>query len=331
MVFSSPVFIFLFLPISLILYMATGQKNGVLLALSLLFYAWGEPVLVLVMLGTIGFNYAFGIYLEAARQKSPVSAKVAVALGITTNLCILGFYKYLNFLISLINPVLAALQVPALKAQHNSLPLGISFFTFQAISYLIDIHRGVCAPQRDIVKFALFKTLYPQLIAEPIVRYVELADQLAQRAMRLPLFADGVRLFIVGLAKKVLIADVVAISVDRIFELPRHDVSAALAWSGAFLFTIQIYFDFSGYTDMARGISKMLGFRIPLNFNSLYAALSIQEFWRRWHMTLSRWFRDYLYVPLGGIRKGAGRTAFNLLTVFFLCGLWHGANLTFIV
>jgi len=331
MLFSSPVFIFVFLPVSLLLYWVLGQKNVVLLLLSLLFYAWGEPVLVLVMLGTILINYVFGIGLDRARARGPLPARAVLTVGLAINICILGFYKYLDFLIAALNPFIEALGWTALAPQHLPLPLGVSFFTFQAMSYLIDIYRNAYGAQRDIVKFALFKTLYPQLIAGPIVRYSELAHQLKQRSMKVVLFADGVRMFITGLAKKVLIADVVAVSVDRIFALPHDELSASLAWAGAGLFMIQIYFDFSGYTDMARGLCKMLGFRIPPNFNFPYAALSIQDFWRRWHMTLSRWFRDYLYIPLGGNRKGNARTAFNRVMVFCLCGLWHGANLTFIV
>ena len=330
MLFSEPIYIFLFLPLALFLYIVTGQRNVVLLAISLVFYTWGEPLLVFVMLGTVLINYGFGVGLGAFQDKRSASARFVLSAGICANLGILGFFKYLDFTISIVNPAIFALGFTPFKYQHIPLPLGISFFTFQAISYLIDICRMECKPQRNIIDFALFKTLFPQLIAGPIVRYTELSKQLTKRSLKLSLFAQGIRQFIVGLAKKVLVADIIAVSVDRIFGLPGEQLSASLAWTGAALFMIQIYFDFSGYTDMAIGVGKMLGFELPNNFNYPYSALSIQDFWHRWHMTLSRWFRDYLYIPLGGNRKSAARTSINLLIVFLMCGLWHGASLTYV-
>lgn len=330
MLFSDPIYIFLFLPLALFLYVVTGQRNVVLLAISLVFYTWGEPLLVFVMLGTIFINYVIGLALGAFRDRRSTSARLVLTAGICANLGILAFFKYLDFAISLVNPIVVSLGFTPFEYQHIPLPLGISFFTFQAISYLIDIFRMECKPQRNIIDFALFKTLFPQLIAGPIVRYTELSKQLEKRSLNLSLFAQGTRQFIIGLAKKVLVADTVAVSADAIFGLPGDQLSASLAWTGAALFMIQIYCDFSGYTDMAIGVSKMLGFELPDNFNFPYSALSIQDFWRRWHMTLSRWFRDYLYIPLGGNRKSAARISTNLLMVFLLCGLWHGASLTFI-
>lgn len=287
--------------------------------------------MVYVMLVTILINYIFGIVLGKSQDFGLSYSKLVLTIGICTNILILVFYKYLDFTLVFFNPILVWMGFESMNHQHIPLPLGISFFTFQAISYLIDIFRLDCKPQRNIINFALFKTLFPQLIAGPIVRYSELTDQISKRTLKFHLFAEGTQQFIFGLAKKVLIADTLAISVDAIFGLSGGQLSATLAWTGAALFMMQIYFDFSGYTDMAIGVSKMFGFELPPNFNYPYSALSIQDFWHRWHMTLSRWFRDYLYIPLGGNRKSSVRTSINLFIVFALCGLWHGASLTFVV
>ena len=330
MLFSSAVFLFFFLPICLSAYYLSRGSNLVLLALSLLFYAWGEPILVTVMIGTIIVNFFMGRLIDENRHL-PARRKFILGVGIALNLILLGSFKYANFFIAIANAVLARLGMAPVSNLDIPLPLGISFFTFQSMSYLIDIYRHDSHAEKRIVNFALFKTLFPQLIAGPIVRYTELARQLTTRKVDLPLFAEGVERFVIGLAQKVLVADVLAVTADAIFALPSPALSFVVSWTGVVAFALQIYFDFSGYSNMAIGLSLMLGFRLPENFNYPYAALSIQDFWRRWHMTLSRWFRDCLYIPLGGNQKGPVRTGINLVVVFFLCGLWHGANTTFIV
>lgn len=331
MLFSSPVFIFLFLPICLLAYYTTARNNFVLLVFSLLFYAWGEPVLVFVMLWSIVANYLLGLCIDRCRTGDRFNPAFFLTLGICANLLLLVFYKYYNFVASFINQLSSLLNLPRIQEANIPLLLGVSFFTFQAMSYLIDVYRRDYPAQTNIVKFALFKTLFPQLIAGPIVRYAEFGYQISGRQHGWLPFAEGVERFTCGLAKKVLIADICAVSVDKMFAIPMAEMSGSVAWAGTCLFSLQIYFDFSGYTDMALGLGKMFGFRLPENFNYPYAAISIQDFWRRWHMTLSRWFRDYLYIPLGGSQKGSLRTAINLFLVFFLCGLWHGPNMTFVV
>jgi alginate O-acetyltransferase complex protein AlgI len=330
MLFSSAVFLFFFLPLCLSAYYLSRGSNLVLLAFSLLFYAWGEPILVSVMIGTIVVNFFMGELVERNRG-IPHRRKTVLAIGIALNLALLGFFKYANFIISLVNDGFAMIGMPSIAGVTIPLPLGVSFFTFQSMSYLIDIYRGECGAEKKIQNFALFKTLFPQLIAGPIVRYPELAAQIANRRSDLQLFADGIERFVIGLAQKAIIADVLAVSVDKIFDIPAGEISFVTSWVGLILFALQIYFDFSGYSNMAIGLSMMLGFRLPENFNFPYSALSVQDFWRRWHMTLSRWFRDYLYIPLGGNQNGMVRTGINLFVVFLLCGLWHGANITFIV
>ncbi|NRF70018.1 MBOAT family protein [Aquincola sp. S2] len=331
MLFSTPVFLFLFLPLCLAAYYAAGRSNAVLLGFSLLFYAWGEPVLVLVMVATIVVNYLLGLAIERSRRRGEGPAKALLVAGLGANLLLLGYYKYFNFFAELINGAAAPLALPRIGEAQIPLLLGVSFFSFQAMSYLIDVYRRDYPAQTNVFRFALFKTLFPQLIAGPIVRYSEFGPQFSGRRHDWASFAAGVERFTIGLAKKVLIADVCAVSVDRMFGLPAAEMSGSIAWSATLLFALQIYFDFSGYTDMALGLGRMFGFHLPENFDHPYAARSVQDFWRRWHMTLSRWFRDYLYIPLGGSRHGPLRTAFNLFVVFLLCGLWHGANMTFVV
>jgi alginate O-acetyltransferase complex protein AlgI len=330
MLFSSPVFLFLFLPLCIFAYYGTAKSNYVLLFFSLVFYTWGEPILVLAMLGTILFNFIFGLAIENCRSRAPAASKWLLWLGVSGNIALLIYYKYYNFVAHNINEVTSRWHGRQISEAKIPLLLGVSFFTFQAMSYLIDVYRKEYAAQRNVFKFALFKTFFPQLIAGPIARYSEVGAQLSARTHGWLVFADGIEQFAIGLGKKVLIADVCAVSVDKIFALPIGDLSGSVAWTGALLFTLQIYFDFSGYSDIALGLGKMFGFVLPVNFNHPYSALSIQDFWRRWHMTLSRWFRDYLYIPLGGNRSGPVRTALNLFIVFFLCGLWHGANVTFL-
>ena len=330
MLFSSPVFLFLFLPLVLALYFAAPRaaRNLLLLLASLVFYTWGEPRFVVVMLFSIAANFVLGILVERARGSR--AAPVAVALSVTVNLGLLGTYKYAEFLVENLNRVLALLTLPPFQVTSPSLPLGISFFTFHALSYVLDVHRGTVRAQRNPIRMALYIALFPQLIAGPIIRYHYIAPQLTTRVVTFDRFAQGIRRFVLGLGKKVLIANTVAVTADAIFALPTDQLTPGLAWLATACYTLQIYFDFSGYSDMALGLGLLFGFRFPENFNYPYVSRSVTEFWRRWHISLSTWFRDYLYIPLGGNRGAPWRTYVNLVTVFFLCGLWHGASWTFV-
>ncbi|MBM3990570.1 MAG: MBOAT family protein [Planctomycetes bacterium] len=321
MLFSSPTFLFLFLPLALALGLALPRalRNSALFVASLVFYAWGEPRVALVMLASIAVNWTLALWVEA---RGPV------AIALVFNLGLLGFYKYWNFLWD--NLAALGLPVPALGAVSVSLPIGISFFTFQALSYVLDVRRGEGRAQRNPLDFGLYIALFPQLIAGPIVRYRDVAEQLAARSLSSAKFASGVRRFAVGLGKKMLIANTCAEAAKSIFGLDPASLDAPTAWLGALCYTAQIYFDFSGYSDMAIGLGRMLGFEFLENFDYPYIARSVTEFWRRWHISLSSWFRDYLYIPLGGNRHGGARTYFNLLAVFCLCGLWHGAKWNFV-
>ena len=332
MVFSSTLFLFLFLPLTLLGYFMAGPrgKNAVLLFASLFFYAWGETVYLLVMLFSILSNYIFGLLIERDQQRGG-RGRGALVFAVACNLGLLAFFKYANFAVANLNAALAMVQMPPLVMQPVHLPIGISFFTFQALSYIIDLYRQQTTVQKSLLNFALYKSLFPQLIAGPIVRYKDVALEIDQRSVRLDDLGYGVQRFIIGLGKKVLIANVLGKAADYIFSLPPDRLPASLAWLGAIAYTLQIYYDFSGYSDMAIGLGRVFGFHFLENFNYPYISRSIREFWRRWHISLSSWFRDYLYIPLGGNKHGGARTSFNLLLVFFLCGLWHGANWTFIV
>jgi alginate O-acetyltransferase complex protein AlgI len=331
MLFSEPVFVFLFLPLLFLAYLFTPRaaRNTVLLLASLLFYAWGEKSFVLVMLGSIAFNYLVGLLVEAGRSRG--LHRLFLILGVAGNLGLLVVFKYADFLVTNLNLLLVGLKLPAVHMQPIHLPIGISFFTFQAMSYVIDLYRGHAEVQRNPIRMALYITLFPQLIAGPIVRYHNIARQLAYRTVTLAGFAEGIRRFILGLGKKMLLANVVAVPADQIFAIPTQQLTMPVAWLGAVCYALQIYFDFSGYSDMAIGLGRMFGFRFLENFNYPYVSRSITEFWRRWHISLSSWYRDYLYIPLGGNRRGTLRTYRNLVIVFFLCGLWHGASWTFVV
>lgn len=331
MIFSSVIFLFFFLPLVLGIYFLAGRRarNFTLLAASLLFYTWGEGVYLVVMLASILMNYLFGLFL--AESTSKTSSKWIVAYGIILNLVLLGFFKYANFIMDNLNGLSTAVGMPTFVLGSVHLPIGISFFTFQAMSYLIDVYRGKVKPQRNLINLSLYITLFPQLIAGPIVRYSQIAEQLVSRKVKCSSFACGVQRFLFGLSKKVLIANPLAAVADQIFALKAPELSPEVAWIGAFCYTFQIYFDFSGYSDMAIGLGKMFGFTFPENFNYPYAARSFRDFWRRWHISLSSWLKDYLYIPLGGSRHGNRRTYLNLLVVFILCGLWHGASWTFVL
>ncbi len=330
MVFSSPIFLFVFLPAVLGLYFLLGRRvrNLFLLVASLVFYAWGEIFYVLIMLVSIGINHAIGRWLGRAEKRR--KQRFILATGVVLNLGLLGYYKYANFVVDNVNRVLASLGIDAVDWTPVHLPLGISFFTFQAMSYLIDVYRGESKAQKSVVDVALYIALFPQLIAGPIVRYHDIARQLTDRVVTLKLVNSGAQRFIYGLAKKVLVANPMGLVADQIFAIDGAQLTTPLVWLGLVCYTLQIYFDFSGYSDMAIGLGRMLGFKFLENFNYPYVSQSIREFWRRWHISLSSWFRDYLYVPLGGNRKGSLRTYCNLLVVFCLCGLWHGASWTFL-
>ncbi len=323
MVFASPVFLFIFMPVTLALYWAAPVRwrNALLLAASLLFYAWGEPVYVLLMLFSIGANYLLALAIDRRRSRGLLVAAVALNLGM------LGAFKYSNLAVSSLNAALG-LQLPE---PGLALPVGISFYTFQILSYVIDVWRGSVPVQRSLVKFGAYVTMFPQLIAGPIVRYADVAAQLDHRELRPENMAAGARRFCVGLAKKAVIANLAAELADTAFGMSATSLHWSGAWLGAAAYAIQIYFDFSGYSDMAIGLGAMLGFRFNENFDYPYISRSVREFWRRWHISLSSWFRDYLYIPLGGSRRGTLRTYRNLLIVFALCGLWHGASWNFAV
>jgi alginate O-acetyltransferase complex protein AlgI len=328
MVFSSVTFLFYFLPL-LLLVMAFARSvntaNIILLIFSVAFYAYGEADHIYIVFIVILVSYFSALGTEAANTDR---SKIALAAGVAINLAIITFYKYTGFTSANLSEVLA---LPALRLSEMQLPLGISFFIFHAISYIVDVYRRVSPPQSRIHILALYILFFPQLIAGPIVRYHEIAAQLVKRQRTWNDFGAGAARFVVGLGKKTLIANPIGVTVDQIFKLQQSDLSFELAWLGAVLYALQLYFDFSGYSDMAIGLARMFGFRFPENFNYPYISQSIQEFWRRWHISLSNWFRDYLYIPLGGSRGSPTRTYANLLIVFFLCGLWHGAAWTFVV
>ncbi len=331
MIFSSTIFLFLFLPLVLTTYLVVGRKfrNIVLLVASLAFYTWGENIFVLPLLASILLNYVFGILIDHSHRHGG-SGKAPLVLAVIVNIGMLGVFKYANFIVANLNTILLKLQITPLEVYKIHLPMGISFFTFQALSYVIDLYRRESSVQKNFLNIALYISLFPQLIAGPIIRYHYIAEQIGQRRTQLDDFSYGVQRFIVGLGKKILVANVLGKTVDYIFSLPPDNIPAGLAWLGAISYTLQIYYDFSGYSDMAIGLGRMFGFRYMENFNYPYVAKSIKEFWRRWHISLSTWLRDYLYIPLGGSKCGVARTYLNLFIVFLICGLWHGASWTFV-
>ncbi len=331
MVFSSPIFLFLFLPITLAVYFVLPKRarNIWLLAASLVFYGWGEPKFLAVMLASIVCNFFLALWI--ARLADRRRARKVLALAVTINIGLLVAFKYTDFIVTSLNAGLIAVAVPPLTVPAIALPIGISFFTFHALSYVIDVYRGDARALRNPFDMGLYISLFSQLIAGPIIRYHDIAAQLQERSVTRTLFARGVRRFIVGLGKKVLIANTLAVSADLIFTIPGDQLTMGLAWLGVLCYALQIYFDFSGYSDMAIGLGLMFGFRFLENFNYPYISQSLTEFWRRWHISLSNWFRDYLYIPLGGNRVAPWRVYLNLVIVFFLCGLWHGASWSFVV
>ena len=333
MVFSSAVFLFVFFPLTMILYFVPGRdenkdisrKNLILCIASLIFYAWGEPVYIVLMCLSILFNYHLGLDMESHKNDSE-KLKSLLIFGVAFNLFMLGFFKYSGFIADNINSALG------LEIEYEALPLpvGISFYTFQILSYVIDVYKGKVRAQSKIVNFAAYITMFPQLIAGPIVQYSDIEKQLSNRTITIDNFYDGIIYFIRGLGKKVLFANTIGAVYSDIMAGDIGNTSVVTAWIAIISYTLQIYFDFSGYSDMAVGLGKMFGFEFVQNFNFPYKASSITDFWRRWHISLSSWFRDYVYIPLGGNRKGLARTIINILIVWSLTGMWHGAAWNFI-
>ena len=315
MLFSANVFPFAFLPALILCYYIVPRRfrTPVLLVFSLFFYGWGEPVYLFLMLGDILLNYACGRWIEMDRAKGG-TGRPGMVTGVVLNLLLLGFFKYANFFFGDLLP-----RIP--------LPIGISFYIFQSMSYVIDVYRKDAPVQRNVLTFGTYVTLFPQLIAGPIVRYADVAEMLETRKENLSQFASGVLLFVVGLGKKVLLAN----TMGNLWNLLQAQTGTAAAWMGLIAYSLQIYFDFSGYSDMAIGLGRMFGFEFLINFNYPYISASITEFWRRWHISLSTWFREYVYIPLGGNRKGRSRHILNIVTVWLLTGLWHGASWNYVL
>ena len=328
MVFSSLVFLCVFLPVVFLLYTVVPSlrvKNVLLIAASLIFYAYGEPAYVLLMIGSSAANYVLALLIDKSGR--PGVRKLILAAAVAANLGVLGFFKYTGFVLESFN-ALTGLGVPV---PQITLPIGISFFTFQALSYVIDVYRRDVPADKNFLHILLYISFFPQLIAGPIVKYHDINAAIADRRQTTEAVAAGLRRFICGLGKKVIIANVMGQTADAVFAAAPESLHFAAAWLGAAAYMLQIYYDFSGYSDMAIGLGKMFGFEIKENFNYPYTAVSIQDFWRRWHISMSTWFKNYLYIPLGGNRKGKFRTALNRIIVFFCTGLWHGANWTFVV
>lgn len=326
MLFSSITFLFVFLPLTLLLYYLVPfrMKNYVMLAASLIFYAWGEPVYIILMILSIILNYFCGQDIYEKRDNAR-AMKMSLMFGVVMNLLILGFFKYYGLLMDTINAILP-IDIPY---RVLALPIGISFYTFQAMSYLIDVYRKEVKPQENILYFALYISMFPQLIAGPIVRYIDIEEQLKERSINSTKFGEGAMYFIRGLAKKVVLANTFGSVYEQVAAMQMGSFSTLTAWVGAIAYAFQIYFDFGGYSDMAIGLGKMFGFEFLPNFNYPYIAKSITDFWRRWHISLSTWFREYVYIPLGGNRCTPSRHILNLLIVWMLTGLWHGAQWNF--
>ena len=330
MVFSSLYCLFLYLPIVLLIYYIAPLRlrNAVLLVFNLIFYGWGEPKYILIMFASIAIDYTHGMLVTRCKERgNDKGARLAVASSVVFNLALLFFFKYWDF----IARSLAAVGLGFLPVLNIRLPIGISFYTFQTMSYTIDVYRGDARCQKNIITFGTFVTLFPQLIAGPIIKYKDLDDQLEHRTHSPEQFASGVQVFVVGLAKKVLLANNLGMLWDAYKAMPAGQLTTAGAWLGILAFSLQLYFDFSGYSDMAIGLGRMLGFEFSPNFNYPYISRSITEFWRRWHISLGTWFREYLYIPLGGNRVSRGRLLFNLLVVWAATGIWHGASWNFLL
>jgi alginate O-acetyltransferase complex protein AlgI len=345
MTFSSPVFMFFFLPLVLALYWAAGSKwrNLFLLFASIIFYMWGDTNGIFLLLSLIIINYYLGIYVAKYREAS--FAYVFLWLTIGINIGALAWFKYDHIIVRTLNILLKPANLSFSSVELHPVPLGISFFTFTAISYVMDVYREETEPQRNLTHFALFLSMFPKMAAGPIIRYAEIANEISDRKLNLEQFAFGVKRFVYGLGKKVLIADTLAVTADNIFNIPTQELTASVAWLGVVSYTLQIYFDFSGYTDMAIGLGRMFGFKFQENFNYPYISKSLTEFWRRWHISLSTWLRDYLFIPMShalmterirqriskGNYKIDYRAIFSIVTVFTICGVWHGAGMKYLV
>ncbi len=330
MIFSSIFFLYVFLPITLVLYflMPRPGKNVVLLIVSLIFYAWGEPIYVFLMLFSIIFNYLTGMEIDVYRSEGEEGrVRFCFWLAVGVNLGLLGFFKYYGFFMENLNAILPF----TIPYKELPLPVGISFYTFQTLSYVIDVYKGEVKVQKNVLSFGLYVTMFPQLIAGPIVQYSDIEKQLKKRKTSLTKFGEGTTWFLRGLGKKVLLANNIGMAFDAINAIPRGELSILAAWVGCLAYTMQIYYDFSGYSDMAIGLGKMFGFEFMKNFDYPYIAKSITEFWRRWHISLSSWFRDYVYIPLGGSRVSLPKCIRNLFVVWILTGFWHGAAWNFII
>jgi len=328
MVFSSITFLWFFLPCVLLggrLIRNIPLQNIFLLLVSLIFYAWGEPKYILLMACSISVNFVIGWIMDS---RAGAARKIWLAIGVIVNLLLLGYFKYFDFLVDAFNGICG---YAVFEPKNIALPIGISFYTFQVMSYVIDLYRGEIRLQRNPLNLALYVSFFPQLIAGPIVKYHDIEQQITKRNVASEKFACGIRRFVYGLAKKVILSNCFAQVVDLYFDASFDQLGTLAIWGMMFLYALQIYFDFSGYSDMAVGLGKMFGFDFMENFNYPYRSLSVREFWRRWHISLSTWFREYLYIPLGGNRKGNGRTYLNLAIVFFCTGLWHGASFNFII
>lgn len=329
MIFSSPIFLFAFLPLTIIIYYISPGKirNAFLLLASLLFYAWGEPIYIGIMILSIVVNYTCGVLLS----RYDANGKGIIAIGVVLNILLLSTFKYTNFIVENINSIIEPIGFMPLSVSTIPLPIGISFFTFQAISYIVDVYRKKVNAEKNIINVALYISLFPQLIAGPIIRYHDVAKQIRSRKISLDGFSYGCKRFIIGLFKKVVIADTLGKAVDIIYSMPSDQLTTGIAWWGVACFTLQVYFDFSAYSDMAIGLGRMFGFRFLENFNYPYISSSITEFWTRWHISFSNWIRDYLFKPLGGFKGSRLRVAITLFVVFFLSGLWHGASWNFVI
>ncbi len=330
MIFSSLLFIFIFLPVTLILYYVSPWKfkNLILLIMSLIFYAWGEPIYILVMMISIVFNYFSALQMDLyGRTRQSKKQKTCFIATVAVNLAMLCFFKYLGFFLGNLNAIFGS----SFRTTVISLPIGISFYTFQTLSYIIDVYWGNVRVQKNIIDFGAYISMFPQLIAGPIVRYKDIAAQLKQRTISFEQISDGVSWFIRGLAKKVLLANNIGMLYDAVFAVSAADRAVLTTWLGIIAYTFQIYFDFSGYSDMAIGLGKMLGFQFVKNFDYPYISGSATEFWRRWHISLGTWFREYVYIPLGGNRVSVPKHIFNILVVWLLTGFWHGASWAFVL
>lgn len=328
MIFSSLLFLFLFLPVTLLVYYVVPRrfKNTFLFLISLLFYGWGEPVFVLLMLASILINYLHAYFIQKNRENRAFGKKLVIS-SVIINLALLAFFKYIGFLGETLNIILPFVNIPVLTIP---LPIGISFYTFQTMSCVIDVYRGDAPAKKSFITFGTYVVLFPQLIAGPIVRYMDVADQLDNRRENMDQFVSGVKLFMVGMGKKILIANQMGLLWDSI-RVTQTENGILGSWIGIIAYSMQIYFDFSGYSDMAIGLGRMMGFEFLKNFDYPYISKTITEFWRRWHISLSTWFKEYVYIPLGGNRKGVKRQIINLLIVWGCTGLWHGASLNFLL